>query len=52
MTFKLDKHQQLHIITPSNDPKIIAEVYVTAEKTEQLALMLLPIAKKYLSDRG
>ena len=47
MKYKLDKFNQLHIIDQDGNEKVIS-----AEITEQLSMVLLPIAKKYLDERG
>ena len=54
MQFRIDKHGQLHIIAPSADPKIEAEIYVaSAAKTEELAmLLLLSVARNFLKEHG
>ena len=54
MKFRIDIHNQLHIEFPASDPteSRVDEITIHADQTERLAMLLLPIARKFLNERG
>jgi hypothetical protein len=52
MKFKIDIHNQLHIELPSNETRGPEVIVLHSEQTERLAMLLLPVARKFLNERG